>query len=127
MTKEEYFKFAEEFVEEMLSISKKKNEDYSSGTDPFRNFKSVGDEWVEIGFYTRMSDKMSRLKSFIERGELSVENESIKDTLVDLANYACLLAGYIKSKETTLNISGGENYFDQMGEFIPTSNINKQK
>lgn len=99
MTKEEYFNFAEKFMADCLEISKKKNADYSSGADPFLNFKSVGEEWVEIGFYTRMSDKMSRLRSFIRNGELQVKDESIKDTLMDLANYSILLAGYLKSKQ----------------------------
>jgi len=99
MTKEQYFKFAEQFMNQALEISKKKNADYAGDADPFRNFKSVGSEWVEIGFYTRMSDKMSRLKSFIEKKDLQVKDESIKDTLQDLMNYCTLLAGYLESKK----------------------------
>lgn len=98
MTKEQYFKFAEEFMNESLEISKNKNADYAGNGDPFRNFTSVGHEWTEIGFYTRMMDKMSRIKSFIQNGTLHVKDESVKDTLQDLMNYCVLFAGYLESK-----------------------------
>lgn len=45
-----------------------------------------------------MMDKMKRIASFAEKGELQVKDESVTDTLKDLANYSCLLAGYLKSK-----------------------------
>jgi hypothetical protein len=45
-----------------------------------------------------MTDKMSRLASFSSRGELSVEDETVYDTLEDLINYSVLLAAYLKSK-----------------------------
>jgi len=54
---------------------------------------------TEQGFLTRMMDKMKRIASFAEKGELQVKDESVTDTLRDLANYACLLAGYIESKK----------------------------
>lgn len=42
---------------------------------------------------------MKRVASFAENGDLQVKDESVLDTLQDLANYSCLLAGYIKSKQ----------------------------
>lgn len=102
MTKSEYFEFSEKFFQECIDISKKKNADYTGGnTDPFANFKAVEILGIstEQGFLTRMMDKMKRISSFAENGQLLVEDESVLDTLQDLANYSCLLAGYIKSKE----------------------------
>lgn len=101
MTKEEYFRFAEGFFNDCLETSKRKNNDYTGGaSDPFSNFKSVEVLGIptEVGFLTRMMDKMKRISSFVEKGELQVKDESVTDTLADLANYSCLLAGYIKSK-----------------------------
>lgn len=99
MTKQEYFEFAQDFFNTCIETSKKKNADYTGGSDdPFSNFTAVGIDWTEIGFYTRMTDKMARLKSFIKNGELQVKDESVIDSLNDLANYCCLLAGYLKSK-----------------------------
>lgn len=102
MTKPEYFEFAARFFESCLTISKAKNADYTGGAaDPFANFKAVEQYGVsaEQGFITRMSDKMMRISSFVKMEELQVKDESVTDTLRDLANYACLLAGYIESKK----------------------------
>lgn len=102
MTKQDYFKFAEHFFGECIDISRKKNADYTGGNDnPFSNFQSVEVLGIstESGFLTRMMDKMKRIASFAEKGELQVKDESVTDTLRDLANYACLLAGYIESKK----------------------------
>jgi len=101
MTKDEYFKFSEAFFNECIDISKKKNADYTGASkDPFANFKSVEVLGIktEQGFLTRMMDKMKRISSFVEKGELLVKDESVTDTLQDLANYSCLLAGYIESE-----------------------------
>lgn len=102
MTKEEYFQFAQNFFDKCLEISKKKNADYTGkDNDPFANFQSVNVLGIstEHGFLTRMMDKMKRIASFAENGELQVKDESVIDTLRDLANYSCLLAGYIESKK----------------------------
>ncbi len=102
MTKQDYFDFAQDFFGNCLEISKKKNADYTGGSvDPFANFKSVEVLGIsaEQGFLTRMMDKMKRIASFVEKGELLVKDESVTDTLNDLANYACLMAGYIESQK----------------------------
>lgn len=101
MTKQEYFEFAEAFFNGCIEISRAKNADYTGANkDPFANFTAVGEAWTEIGFFTRMTDKMSRLKSFIEKCELQVKEESVTDSLRDLANYSCLMAAYIESRKT---------------------------
>lgn len=93
----------------MVEVTKAKNADYTGGSgDPFANFKQVGNfiqvEGVtEIGFFTRMSDKFSRIGSFITKGVLMVKDESVEDTLIDLANYCILFAGYLRSKRILLN------------------------
>jgi hypothetical protein len=102
MTKQQYFEFSKAFFGECLAIAEKKNADYTGvNQDPFANFKSVESLGIstEAGFLTRMMDKMARIGSFVAKGELLVKDESVKDTLRDLANYACLLAGYIETKK----------------------------
>lgn len=102
MTKIEYFEFAEKFFYDCVEISRKKNADYTGDNDnPFSNFTSVENLGIktEQGFLTRMMDKMARIGSYVSKGELQVKDESVTDTLRDLANYSCLLAGYIKSKQ----------------------------
>lgn len=102
MNKQQYFEFAEQFFKDCLEISRKKNADYTGGTDdPFSNFSSIEvlEIPTEIGFLTRMMDKMKRVSSFVKNGELQVKDESVIDSLNDLANYCSLFAGYIKSKK----------------------------
>lgn len=101
MTKTSYFSFSEEFFGKCVRIARKKNSDYTGITDdPFSNFTSVEVLGIktEQGFLTRMMDKMKRISSFVENGTLEVNDESVTDTLQDLANYACLMAAYLKSK-----------------------------
>lgn len=84
-------------------LMEKKNQDYAgaNGRSPFANFERVeamGVTSVEKGFLVRMTDKMSRLSSFMESGEFKVKDESFEDTLVDLINYSVLLSAYRAAK-----------------------------
>jgi hypothetical protein len=103
VNKEQYFKFHRECIESMHAITKAKNADYTGATeDPFANFGRVellGICSTEQGFLTRMTDKLCRLTSFVQQGTLQVKDESVTDTLLDLANYCILMAGYIQSKK----------------------------
>lgn len=87
-----------------MEITKVKNADYTGvGDDPFANFNRVelmGITDTTRGFLVRMLDKFCRITSFAQKGVLEVKEESVEDTLFDLANYCILLAGYIKSKRT---------------------------
>ena len=69
------------------SIMKKKNHDYRGGSgDPYANFRgsvSLGVKPI-TGILLRMQDKIMRVKTFDEKGELIVENEGVKDALVDI-------------------------------------------
>lgn len=107
MTKSEYIQLHKECCDKMVEITKRKNHDYSGGdstTDPFLNFKSVEKLnicSVEQGFLTRMCDKLSRITTLTINtgGNNQVKDESVEDTLLDLANYSILLLGYLKSKK----------------------------
>lgn len=102
MTKNEYMKFHEDCCQKMVAITKAKNADYTGNDpDPFSNFSRVaglGICSVEQGFLVRMTDKLSRISSFVQKGVLQVKDESVEDTLLDLANYSLLMAGYIKAE-----------------------------
>ena len=104
MTKADYLAFHRACCDKMIEITKKKNSDYTGdSSDPFQNFTQIGGLVqlplvIEIGFLTRMSDKMSRIGSFVTKGILAVTTETVEDTLIDLANYCILFAGYLASK-----------------------------
>ena len=103
MSKEQYLEYHRKFCNKMVEVTQKKNADYTGASeDPFANFKRVealGITSTEIGFLTRMTDKLCRITSFVQKGELQVKDESVQDTLHDLANYCALMSAYIESKK----------------------------
>lgn len=98
MNQTDYLQYHEAFCNDCRIIAKSKSHDYSGVEDIFKNFKAVGNDWIEIGFFTRMMDKMGRLKSFIQQDTLEVNDESIKDTMRDIVNYSILLSAYLEEK-----------------------------
>lgn len=103
MTAVELTKYFDSVVGRMRKILVAKNHDYGGKSlDAFSNFtrvEALGIASAEQGFLTRMTDKMCRIANFIQQGVLKVDDEKIEDTLLDLANYAILMAAYIKSKK----------------------------
>lgn len=102
MTKLEYMKYHGDACVRMMEITRAKNSDYTGvGDDPFANFSRVeamGITDTVRGFLVRITDKVSRLASFAQKGFFQVKDESFEDTCLDLANYAILLAAYQKSR-----------------------------
>lgn len=102
-TREDLLNYLEEKTKLMVETARRKNADYAgAGTDPFQNFtrvESLGICNTEVGFLTRMTDKLCRIASFVAAGTLQVKDESVQDTLLDLANYALLMSAYIESKK----------------------------
>ena len=47
----------------------------------------------------RLGDKFNRISSLIKRGELKENDESLEDTLLDLAGYSILGLKYLKEHE----------------------------
>ncbi len=103
MNKDEYFQFHADFCQRMQDVTRAKNHDYTGDSeDPFANFtlaERLGACSTEQGFVVRISDKLSRIASLIDK-TAQVKDESIADTLHDLANYCALFAGYLESKRS---------------------------
>lgn len=66
--------------QEAKELFERKNRDYG---DAFANYGVVG-------VLVRMGDKIQRSASITKNGVSMVDNESLRDTLIDLANYACM-------------------------------------
>ena len=73
-----------------LELMQKKNHDYASEDDPYRNFRTFG----ELGILVRLSDKLARLRSWTENQKLAVADESVRDTVLDAINYLVLFEAY---------------------------------
>ena len=87
------------------SLMKVKNHDYSGGKDerdPFLNFTRVerlGITDTKTGFMVRITDKVSRLVTFVQTGRFKVNDEALRDTIMDLINYSILLYAYTTSEK----------------------------
>jgi hypothetical protein len=66
--------------EEALALFTRKNADYG---DAFANYGPVG-------VIMRMGDKINRLMSITKTNVQMVDSESLRDTLIDLHNYAAM-------------------------------------
>ena len=73
----------EQVTSEMRELYKQKNHDY--GNSFGRSFQKYG----LISAITRISDKWERIDSLTQK-QAEVKDESIRDTLIDLANYCVM-------------------------------------
>ncbi|MGJ0908874.1 DUF1599 domain-containing protein [Clostridium botulinum] len=76
------YEIHQEICEELNKIYKNKNHDYGD---------SFGETYKKLGIIsavTRITDKVNRLQSLCTKDALV--DESIKDTLMDLANYSIM-------------------------------------
>lgn len=86
--KNEYYSEVRRFKElttKMYETFKKKRNDYGPST------RETWEKYGPVSMLVRMDDKMNRFKNLaIDDTKRLVEDESIKDTLLDLANYALI-------------------------------------
>lgn len=71
-------------ADELTELYSKKNHDYGD------SFSETVKEYGIIAALTRITDKFNRLKSLILNGDQQVKDESIIDTLKDLASYSIM-------------------------------------
>jgi hypothetical protein len=91
---------------EGLELFKKKNADYG---DSFANYGPVG-------VIVRMGDKIHRLSSVTKSGVHFVNNESVRDTLIDLHNYAAMAIMLLDEKKSLEHPRINEIKFSQLNE-----------
>ena len=77
---------------EALELFRKKNTDYG---DAFATYGTVG-------VIVRMGDKIQRLISVSNKGVTLVDSESLRDTLIDLHNYAAMALMLIEDNNVSL-------------------------
>lgn len=82
-----------DILNNMNEVYERKNADYGD------SFSKTFDEFGLTSSAVRMNDKMERFKKLIKQ-EAQVKDESIRDTLLDLANYAVLTIVEMSKHET---------------------------
>lgn len=81
------------FLDDMAETFAIKNKKYGN------SFEASLDKYGLIAALTRISDKFNRAENLILNDDQGTEDESILDTLLDLANYCVMTAVYIEGKE----------------------------
>jgi hypothetical protein len=90
-----------ELLKQIAQLHSDKNADYATDQEPLSNLRAC--EEINIpawqGTIVRMMDKWDRIKKLTVKGKATVENESIKDTLMDNAVYSLLCIILIEEQE----------------------------
>lgn len=93
----------------------KKNSDYGDA------FSESLNEFGTTAALVRMSDKFNRLKKLMDNEDkMLVKEESIVDTLLDLANYAVMTAMWVESVNTDKEQKEKDGDLDIIGMFTTT-------
>ena len=71
-------------IAEMLDTYKKKNADYGN------SFAETIQEFGFIPSVARINDKLKRVKNMVKGKDMNIKDESMRDNLMDIANYCVL-------------------------------------
>ena len=71
-------------IAEMLNTYKKKNADYGN------SFAETIQEFGFIPAVARINDKLKRVKNMVKGNDMNINDESMRDNLMDIANYCVL-------------------------------------
>lgn len=86
-----------EICKSMIATYVKKNADYGSSFD-----KSL-DKFGIVAAVVRIGDKMNRIESLATK-KAQVTDESIRDTLMDMANYCVMTVMWLDNQKKTCNL-----------------------
>jgi hypothetical protein len=102
MQQQEFFDLYDDVVDKCRSTVERKNHDYTGGdADALANFKLCENQGLcnpKVALLVRISDKMQRLTTFVNQGELKVNNESAKDAIEDSINYLIFLYALLEEE-----------------------------
>lgn len=98
-------------LNDMLNTYIAKNADYGD------SFNDTLDEEGIIAARVRLSDKFSRFKQLSKVDKAKVNDESITDTLLDMANYAIMTALWLENKPIQKKMEDDEKMHKHMKKF----------
>lgn len=93
MNLQERVKRHKEIVEELNRVYEQKNTDYGD------SFAESVREFGIVAALTRISDKYNRFKRLALGNRNLVGDESIRDTLLDMANYCIMLSMILEQEQ----------------------------
>lgn len=84
----------QDITQEMLELYAKKNRDYDNSYS-----RSLDEDGLLVA-KIRLGDKFSRFSTLIKQ-EALVKDETIEDTLIDMANYSVMTLLWLKNNKST--------------------------
>lgn len=81
-----------EILHEMNDLYERKNSDYGN------SFTETVEEFGLIPAVARINDKLKRAKNIVMGQQMKVDDESLRDNLIDIANYCVLTIMAIDGK-----------------------------
>lgn len=85
-------------VEQFMDITNNMTKTYAAKNHDYGNsFEQSLDKFGLVASVVRIGDKMNRIESLTKK-EAQVKDESIKDTLLDMANYAIMTVMWMNKK-----------------------------
>lgn len=102
-----------DYTDHLADVLQSKNDAYG---DSFT--KSVDEDGLLV-LKIRLGDKLNRVSSLIKKGELKENDESLKDTLLDLAGYSILALKYLEEHEAMKDLQNNKTdvLFNVKGSF----------
>lgn len=88
----------EAITKKMHSIFRKKNHDYGNSFEQSLNEEGLAASRI------RMGDKWNRFKQLSKGAKAQVNDESLRDTLIDMANYAIMTVMWLDKQQNNSNI-----------------------
>lgn len=82
-----------EHLNKMGDVFAVKNKKYGN------SFETSVDKYGLIAALTRISDKFNRIENLILTRDDGTDDESVADTLIDMANYCVMTAVYMKNSK----------------------------
>ena len=103
MTTKDLLEYHVAITEAARELMAKKNHDYAgeSGETPFANFEvapRLGICSAETAIEVRLGDKIKRIVEYVKSGRFKVEDEGLRDTVIDGINYLVILAAYLEDR-----------------------------
>lgn len=94
MNTNEHFR---EITKEMADLCERKNKDYGASVND--TFSKYG----EVAYLVRIEDKLNRARNLILNKKQEVQDEKIRDTIIDMANYCILMIIDMENKNENRN------------------------
>lgn len=93
------------FIRDRVLTYLKKNADYGD------SFNKSLEKFGEVAYKVRAFDKVNRILTLVENKKANVEDESIRDTLLDLFNYTVMAKMFYEGRDTIIDFIEIANFF----------------